>query len=71
VAFGINGFWIVISALNFVVVIAAVYAVIRVARWFSVRRRRETAELADLRQRVSLLEAADDRSPEESPNPGA
>lgn len=61
--FGINAFWIVVSALNFVLLIAVVYAVIRFVRWFFVGRQREAAEVADLRERVAQLEAAEDRHP--------
>ena len=56
--FSIDVFFVVLSMLNFVVFIAVLYAVVRFARWLLVGRRRELADAADLRERVSRLEAA-------------
>ena len=53
-----DAFWIVVSALNFVLLVAVVYGVIRLARWFTVGRRHAAADMADLRERVAQIEAA-------------
>jgi hypothetical protein len=63
VEFSVSGFWVVISVLNFVFLAAVVYGVIRFVRWLVAGRRREAAEIVALRERVSQLEAAQDRPP--------
>ena len=56
-AFGVNAFWVVVSALNFVLFVAIVYGVVRFVRWLIVGRQREAAEQAELRERVAAVEA--------------
>jgi hypothetical protein len=55
--FSINAFMVALAALNFVLFVAIVYGLARFARWLLLGRKREKAELADLRDRVARLEA--------------
>jgi hypothetical protein len=55
--FSINAFQVAVAALNFVLLVAMVYSLVRFAQWLKVGRKREKAELAELRDRVASLEA--------------
>jgi len=62
-SFGINAFWVGVSVLNFALFVGIVYAIVRFARSLRAGRRREQAELADLRDRAASLETGADRRP--------